>query len=102
MTIRPSPLRVSTSIAILVFDWAVFAITLSHAQSWAHATLFGAFATALAVAVTEQWHETPFHLLMLRALLAGAVVALPLPLAGSVLALICLAWSAVARLQSAR
>lgn len=95
MTARRSPLRVSSSLAILVFDWLVYAITMSsHARDWPYATIFGAFGAMVTVAILEQKDAT-FTQVLLRALVAGAVVAVPLPLLGTVVAAAFLIWSVV-------
>jgi hypothetical protein len=95
-------LRISSSVAILCFDWAVFAITLSRVHDWPYATVFGSFGAALTVALMEQWSGATFTQVALRAVIAGAIVALPLPLLGTLVAVTFLIWSAVAHADAHR
>jgi hypothetical protein len=103
VTVRPSPLRVSTSVAILAFDWVLLALNLStHVHEFAYSTLLGACATALTVAFIEQTHDASWQQVSVRATVAGALVAVPLPLLGTVVALTFLVWSGLAHAQAQR
>ncbi len=103
MTVRPSPLRMSTSLAILVFDWLVFALNMTtHLRDFTYSTALGACAAALTVALIEQHNDATSLQLVVRATVAGAIVAVPLPMLGTAVALVFMFWSALVHVQSQR
>ncbi len=97
MSTRHSPLRIASSLAILAFDWIIFAISITHIRYWQTANVVGAAATALVVALVERHAGATRNQLWLRGILGGLVVAMPLPVLGTVVALVSLLWSAFAR-----
>lgn len=96
MDVRPSPLKIGSSVAILGLDWLVFAGTLGSVENWLPGTVLGAVAAAACVAVIERRSRSLLPT-TLRSLFAGAVVAAPLPVLGSLVAAVSFVWSLVAR-----
>ena len=95
MSIRHSPIRPSTSFVVLVFDWLVFAASLDHFDNWLPATICGALATMLVVAIIERRAGASLGHMSWNSVLAGSIVAVPLPLLGTLFAVTGLIWSAL-------
>ena len=97
-TIHPSPLAPLASLAAIGFDLSVLVVNISQGpmgQLWTVMVAGGVlavFATLLAQAASV---DEAFWVSAAKALTVGLAVVIPLPIAGTVLGLMTLAWSGV-------
>lgn len=94
---RVHPFQNASALVMLCADWVVYAITmLSHMDSWAVTTLVVSIATLVLVSAFES-HAADARHSLIRAILAALLVASPLPVLGTFVALVSLTWNAARR-----
>jgi len=100
---RSSPYTLTSSLAVLLLDWAVYAITMvTYADAlWPAITLGSAIALAC-VTLFEYRGDDSLTRALTKGSAAAAAVAVPLPLLGSALAAVCFAWGLKGRQMHSR
>ena len=95
---RSSPYTLASSLAILLLDWTVYAFTLAtYADALWPGIGLGAAIALVTVVLLEYRADDSLARALAKGLLAAAAIAAPLPLLGSLLALVCVAWSLIGR-----
>jgi hypothetical protein len=92
------PFQNASALVMLLADWVVYAITmLSHFDGWGASTLVASVATLVLVASIESRAPAESRRSLMRAIIAALLVAAPLPVLGTLAAIVSLVWNGARR-----
>lgn len=94
-----APLTVHAALAIVVMEFAIFATNLATLAGamWFFAPMGGLVAGCAVVGYQLRYSHDSHNLAIAKGVLSALVVATPMPLLGSLLAIVCVAWNLVQR-----
>jgi hypothetical protein len=92
-----APLRASSALLVCTLDWVSYALSASHAPALFPAIALGSGLFAALCVVYLESHDPHLARPALRAALTGFAVAVPLPMLGTALAMLCMVLTRASR-----